>query len=192
MASCRDSSCWMYSGVAGQCSRMFRPCVKCLMASTFAERSAGPLASAQPGEHGRLHQARLGVVVCQQFGLGVCDLRELGFQDLGNALMVLLPGASQQGLIGGILHQGMLKEVGCLGGNPAGRAVRPLQAAPARVAMWPRPVGPRPGGPRMQTPARTAPSCATSLTEASRSSRAIRASCKVVGIARGSSGPVST
>ena len=36
-----------------------------------------------------------------------------------NARVILLPGAAQQRLIGGILHQGVLKEVGRLGEDAA-------------------------------------------------------------------------
>ena len=56
---------------------------------------------------------------------------------------------------------------------------------PDPAAELARPSAPRHAGVHTQTPPRTAPSCATSLTGASRSSRAIRASCKVAGIARG-------
>ena len=45
--------------------------------------------------------------------LGLCgtDLGKACFQYLRNVLMVLLTGAAQQRLIGGILDQGMLKEI---------------------------------------------------------------------------------
>ena len=38
-------------------------------------------------------KARLGVVMRQQFGLRLDSLRELRLQDLGNALMIVLPRA---------------------------------------------------------------------------------------------------
>ena len=51
----------------------------------------------------------------QQFGLGLADLGKAHLQHLSNALMVLLPRAPQQGLIGRVLDQGMLEEVRRLG-----------------------------------------------------------------------------
>ena len=57
-------------------------------------------------------------MVCQQFGLGRDGLGELGLRDVRNARVILLPRAAQQRLIGGILHQGVLKEVGRLGRMP--------------------------------------------------------------------------
>ena len=51
----------------------------------------------------------------QQFGLGLSRLREMGFQYLGDALVVLLTCAFEQGLSGCVLNQRMLKGLGCLG-----------------------------------------------------------------------------
>jgi hypothetical protein len=73
------------------------------------------LARLLPIGNGLRREACLGVVVRQQFGLGRGGLGELGLQDLRNALVILLPCAPQQRLIGRILYQGMLKEVGRLG-----------------------------------------------------------------------------
>ncbi len=50
----------------------------------------------------------------QEFGLGLTEVGKACLQHLGNALMVLLPHAPQQGLIGDVLNQGMLKAVGRL------------------------------------------------------------------------------
>jgi hypothetical protein len=49
-----------------------------------------PLARSLPVGKGLLDESPLRVVVRQQLGLGLSRLRKLGFQDLGNALMVLL------------------------------------------------------------------------------------------------------
>ena len=47
----------------------------------------------------------------QQLGLGGAEVGKLRLQHLGNALMVLLAGAAQQGLIGRILDQGVLEAI---------------------------------------------------------------------------------
>jgi len=47
----------------------------------------------------------------QQFGLGLSGLWKANLQHLGNPLVVLLAGAPQQGLIGGLLDQRMLEDV---------------------------------------------------------------------------------
>ena len=79
----------------------------------------GPPACPLPIVEGRHAQASLRIVMSQQFGLSLADVGEVGLQHLGNMLMVLLAGAAEQRLIGGILHQGMLKEVGRLGWPPS-------------------------------------------------------------------------
>ena len=53
----------------------------------------------------------------QQFGLRLGGLGKLRLQHLRNALVVLLAGAPQQGLIGRVLDERMLEEVGRLGGS---------------------------------------------------------------------------
>src|SRR5437868_1206266 len=54
------------------------------------------------------------VVMCQKFRLSFNRLWELGFEHLPNALIVLLPGAFQQGRIRRILNERMLKGIRCL------------------------------------------------------------------------------
>src|SRR5262245_42999421 len=71
----------------------------------------GPLTRPLPIGNGLRARARLGVVVCDELGLCLGSLRELGLQYPGNTLMVLLSGASQQRLIGRFLDQGMLEEI---------------------------------------------------------------------------------
>jgi hypothetical protein len=53
----------------------------------------------------------------QQFGLRRDGLGKLCLQDLGNLLMVLLPRAREQRLIGNVLNEGMLEAVRGLGGH---------------------------------------------------------------------------
>ena len=62
--------------------------------------------------------ARLRVVVRQQFRLRGADLGEARLQHVGNALMVLLAGTAEQRLIGRILDEGVLEEVGRLRRQP--------------------------------------------------------------------------
>ena len=75
---------------------------------------SGALAGPLPVAHGLLRQARLGVVVRQQLGLRLGEVGKALGHHLRRALVVLLPGAPQQRLIGRILHQGMLERIGGL------------------------------------------------------------------------------
>ena len=56
--------------------------------------------------------------MCQQFRLGGDDLGERGFEDFGNALVVLLARALQERLVGRVLDQGVLEAVRRLGRCP--------------------------------------------------------------------------
>ena len=49
--------------------------------------------------------------MCQQFGLGLAERGKPCLQHLGNVLMVLLPRALEQGLIGRILDKSVFEEV---------------------------------------------------------------------------------
>ena len=51
----------------------------------------------------------------EQLGLGLGGLRKMRRQRLGNALVVLLPGAFEEGLIRGFLDQRVFKQIGRLG-----------------------------------------------------------------------------
>ena len=68
--------------------------------------------------HRRCAAARLGVMMCQQFGLGLHRLGKLRLQHLRNTLVVLLPCALQERLIGGLLDQRMLEDIRRLGWQP--------------------------------------------------------------------------
>src|SRR5215470_15014745 len=92
----------------------------------------GSLSRSLPKGDGLYTQARLGVVLRQQFGLCLGGLRELRLQHLGNPLMVLLPHTAQQRLVGSIPNQGMLKEVGRLGWYPHRR--QPVMSRSHRFA----------------------------------------------------------
>jgi hypothetical protein len=61
--------------------------------------------------HRLFGEARLRVMMRQQLGLRLGGLWKVLFEDLCNVLMVLLTCAPQQGLIGGILDQGVLEAV---------------------------------------------------------------------------------
>src|SRR5262245_11760688 len=71
----------------------------------------GSLTSLVPIPDCQCVETCLSVMMCQQFGLCLNRLWKLGFQDLGNPLVILLPSAFQQGLIRCILDQGMLKHI---------------------------------------------------------------------------------
>jgi hypothetical protein len=75
----------------------------------------GPLPCPLPVDNGLFTQACLRVVMSQQFGLRLAELGKARLHHLGNALMVLLAGAPQQGLIGRVPDQGVLETVGRLG-----------------------------------------------------------------------------
>jgi hypothetical protein len=68
-----------------------------------------PGASLLPVAHGLRVAPGFGVVMRQEFRLGRDGLRKPGFDQLRNLLVVLLPGAFQQGGVGGILDEGVLK-----------------------------------------------------------------------------------
>jgi hypothetical protein len=72
---------------------------------------AGVLARPLPVAYRLLGAARRRVVLGHQLRLGLADLGKAGLHYLGNALMVLLAGAAQQGLIGGLLDQRVLEAV---------------------------------------------------------------------------------
>jgi len=64
-----------------------------------------------PVSHCLLGKTRLGVVVCQQFGLCLRQAGKLLGHHLRHALVDLLPCAPEQGLVGGLLDEGMLERV---------------------------------------------------------------------------------
>ena len=71
-----------------------------------------------PVGNGLRYEPRLGVVMRDQLGLGLDGLRKLLLQHLSDLLVILLPGALEQRLIGRILHQGMLEEIARLRRQP--------------------------------------------------------------------------
>jgi hypothetical protein len=77
---------------------------------------AGLLARPLAVGNGLLVETRFRVVPGEQLGLGLDHVGKLRLQNLGNALVVLLPGAPEQRLVRGILHQGVLKDIGRLRG----------------------------------------------------------------------------
>src|SRR5262245_22389202 len=77
-----------------------------------------PLPGPLPIGNSRCAEARLGVVLRQQFELYLGRLGKLLGKYLRNALMVLLPCALEERLIGGLLDQGMLEEVSRLRWQP--------------------------------------------------------------------------
>ena len=80
---------------------------------------AGSLPCLLPVGNGLLDEARLGVVMGQQLRLGLDGLGKLLLQHLGNLLVILLPFALEQRLIGGVLNQRMLEEIVRLRRQPA-------------------------------------------------------------------------
>src|SRR5215510_2263479 len=72
---------------------------------------SGLLARPLPVGNRLLGTARRGVVLSHQLWLRRDGLRELGLQHLRNALVNLLPGAPQEGLIGDLLEEGMRERV---------------------------------------------------------------------------------
>ena len=58
---------------------------------------------------------RLGVVVRQQLGLGCLDVRETLLDYLGDPAVQFLPAPPEQRVVGGVLHQRVLKGVDRIG-----------------------------------------------------------------------------
>src|SRR5262249_61675951 len=77
------------------------------IAGAVAAQWAGPW----PVAHRLRGEPRLSIVVGQELGLRLAALRKTRLQHLGNALMVLLARAPEQGLIGDVLDQGVSKAV---------------------------------------------------------------------------------
>src|SRR4029453_2630355 len=93
---------------SGEHLQPFGDVADCLEVGGALEGSlAGPL----PMGNSRCAEARLGVVMGEQFGLSFHRLWKLGLQHLRNALVILLPGALEERLIGGLLDEGMLEDV---------------------------------------------------------------------------------
>src|SRR5262249_42851458 len=69
------------------------------------------LADASPGSYGCLILARRSQMISEQLRLRLGDLLELVAQGPCHRTVQLVPPASQQALIGGILHQRMLESV---------------------------------------------------------------------------------
>ena len=63
------------------------------------------LASSLPIPRGQLCEARLSVMMRQMFRLRLGDLRQLRREHLHKALMILLSGAPEQRLLGGLLDE---------------------------------------------------------------------------------------
>ena len=63
------------------------------MASTWAERSTGSLTSLMPIVDSLFGETCFRIVMREQFWLCLSGLWELGFQDLRNPLVVVLPRA---------------------------------------------------------------------------------------------------
>ncbi len=61
----------------------------------------------------------LGVVMREEFRLGLFGIWKSFCQHLSNLLVILLPLALQERLIGRVLNEGMLEEVACLWPKPA-------------------------------------------------------------------------
>jgi len=78
----------------------------------------GSFPGVQPVRQGLFHETRLGVVMRQQLGLSVFGFGKALFQRPGDLLVILLPLALEQRLIGCILDQRMLKTYRACGGNP--------------------------------------------------------------------------
>ena len=72
---------------------------------------ARSLPCALPVGDGLRDKARLGVVMGQQFRLGLLSFRKSFLQHLGNPRVILLPFALQYRVIGRLLNQSMFEEV---------------------------------------------------------------------------------
>ena len=106
------------SGVSSSVVSTARPCVRCAIASTGAELES-VLAGLLPVRNSPVRSAPPRCSDAPALRVGSQRCRKTVAQHLCNALMVLLPRALEQGLIGGILDQGMLEDIGCAcGGSP--------------------------------------------------------------------------
>src|SRR5262245_56609294 len=72
---------------------------------------ASPLPGLLPIGNRLLRESRFGVVVGEQFRLGLNHLKKALLQHPSNLLVILLPGALKERRISGILDEGMLEDV---------------------------------------------------------------------------------
>jgi type II secretory ATPase GspE/PulE/Tfp pilus assembly ATPase PilB-like protein len=56
-----------------------------------------------------------GVMLCEELGLAVHQLRGTGFERLGDLRVQLLPGAAQQAVVSRVLHQRVLEAIDRIG-----------------------------------------------------------------------------
>ena len=82
----------MRSGVSGRDLSNSRAFVRWLIASRWPSVRR-LLPCLLPVGNGLFDQSRFGVVMSQEFGLRLLQVRELPFQNAGNLLMQLLPSA---------------------------------------------------------------------------------------------------
>jgi hypothetical protein len=57
------------------------------------------------------HESRLGVVMREEFGLGLFDVSNFLLQHLSDLLVISLTGALEQRLIGRVLNERVLEEI---------------------------------------------------------------------------------
>ena len=155
--------------------------------------SSGQLAGAAPIGNRPLRQARVGQMPSQHLRPGLGDVREPLFQHLGDPGMQLLAPRLEERLVGRVLDQGVLEAVGRLGRRAAAEdQLGADQLFEGIVQLGSDSGDTAASSSREKSRPITAPICATSLTGARRSSRAISESCSVAGIASGGSGPDSS
>src|SRR5262245_55276775 len=88
----------------GQCLEQLQPLTKVCDSFHIGGALAGSLSSLVPITDRLCVETCLSVVMCQQFRLSFSGLWKQRFEHLRDALVVLLPRAFQQGLIGGVLN----------------------------------------------------------------------------------------
>ncbi len=104
--------------VVRQQRQLVQPLVE--LRGRFRQRRAGggPPTGLTPEDDGFFCEPSLGIMLCEQLGLAVHDLGEMGFERFGDLRVQLLARAAQQTAVRRVLHQRMLETVDRLGGVP--------------------------------------------------------------------------
>ena len=72
-----------------------------------------------PADDGFFNERSLGIMLCEELGLGVHQLGEMGFERFGDLRVQLLPSAAQQAPMRRVLHQRVLETIDRLGRRAA-------------------------------------------------------------------------
>jgi len=71
----------------------------------------GPVTGLSPARHGFFDEPGLGIMLCEEFGLAIHQLGEVGLERFGDLRVQLQPSIAQQAAMRRVLHQRVLEAV---------------------------------------------------------------------------------